>query len=160
MNLGLVAVLFCGGIIHFVNPYRVLPILGWRKFAGYNRLMLLLCQRKRLQSLSCCICGYMSLQTRKICLLTYQRRWRGASSFTKKFSLAVESFWYSPRNSALFCISFLELLHSMNIVREKDAVLLKYSVNGLMAESRPVWTGGKRLFLGLLPITPLIAALV
>ena len=50
MNLGLVAVWFCGGIIHCVNPYHGLPVLGWRKMTGYDRLMLLLCQRMRLQS--------------------------------------------------------------------------------------------------------------
>lgn len=70
--------------------------------------MLLLCKRRRLQNRSCSICGYISALTRKFCLLTYQRRWRGASSFAKKFSFALESFWYSPRNSSLFCISFLE----------------------------------------------------
>jgi hypothetical protein len=32
------------------KSHHVLPVLGWRKFAGYNRLMLLLCQRRRLQS--------------------------------------------------------------------------------------------------------------
>ena len=61
MNLGLVAVWFCGGIVHCINPYRVLPVLGWRMFAGYSRLMLLLCQRRKLQSsLLQCLWLYIS----------------------------------------------------------------------------------------------------
>ena len=160
MNLGLVAVWFCGGIIHCVNPYHGLPVRGWRKMAGYDRLMLLLCQRMRLQS-SLLQCLWLYIWTDVEVVLV-----NIPAQMELSFVVHMEIFSCSwiilihPRNSSLFCILFLELLHSLSIVREQDEALLKCSVNGLMAESRSAWTGGEQLFWGLLPITPLIAAVV
>ena len=138
----------CGGIIHLLNLQHVLSFLGWKKFTGHGYH----CYVKEVdcEAFSCSICGFMSAKTGKVYLLTYRRRWRWPSLVTKKCYLAVESFWYSPRNSSLFCILLLELLHSLNSVREQDG----------MAESKSVWTEGEQMFWGLLPITPLIAAVV
>jgi hypothetical protein len=102
------------------------------------------------KALSCSICSCISAQTGKFCLLTYQHRWRWASSFTKKFSLALNhsdtgrEIHLSFASCSLSCVTVWILCGN------------KYSVNGLMAEARSAWTGGEHTYvLGTSPDYPI-----